>query len=87
MTMTFEENSRRGAEQLAKQPPVTLEQAREQTLRIKIRSTLNNLENEVKYNLSIYHPDWTGGQIDVEAIRLIKLYQQPYINGCEKQSI
>lgn len=56
---------------LAKQRPVTLEEARTQVIRIKIWSKNMNKEREVKYLLAMYHPDWTQEQIDAESKRLM----------------
>ncbi len=82
--MSFQERARLGMEMLAKQRPFTLEEKREQVIRVKIRGSSKNKEEEVKYNLSVYHPDWTREQIDAEVIRLFKLYQEPYSEGGSK---
>ena len=78
--ITFKEMAKLGAEVLAKQPPVTLEEAREQCLRIKIRSNSvhkgqkETKDEQIKYLLNKYHPDWTQEQINVELIRLYEKY-------------
>ncbi len=63
-SMSFEELAKRAKEMLAKQEPVTLEQAREQAMRIKIQSSQGFKEQDVKGNLRIYYPDWAEEQIE-----------------------
>ena len=74
--MTFKERAKLGMELLAKQSPVTLEQAREQGMRIKIRSSRGHDKQEIKNLLRIYYPDWIEEQIECEYQRLIKSYSK-----------
>ena len=61
-------------EALSKQPPVTLEQAREQVRWSKINSSRGHKEQEIKKMLRIYYPEWIEEQIESEYQRLIKAY-------------
>ncbi len=72
--MSFEERAKRAKQMLAKQEPVTLEQAREQAMRLKIQSSNGFEEGDVKVNLRIYYPNWSEEQMETEYQRLISLY-------------
>jgi hypothetical protein len=80
--MTFQELAKLGAEQLAKQPPVTFEEMKEQILRVIVRGTSKHKgqketkDQHIKDTLKIHHPDWTQEQIDAELIRLYQKYGQ-----------
>ncbi len=65
-SISFEERAKRAIEMLAKQEPVTLEQAREQVMRVKIQSSNGLMEEDVKGNLRIYYPNWSEEQIETE---------------------
>jgi hypothetical protein len=65
-SISFEERAKRAIEMLAKQEPVTLEQAREQVMRVKIQSSTGLKEEDVKGNLRIYYPNWSEEQIETE---------------------
>lgn len=78
--MTFKERAKLATEQLVKQPIATLEEARDQSLRIRMRSISTRKgqketkDDGVKYLIKEYHPDWTQKQIDVELKRLYEKY-------------
>jgi hypothetical protein len=65
-SISFEERAKRAIEMLAKQEPVTLEQAREQVMRVKIQSSNGLKDEDVKGNLRIYYPNWSEEQIETE---------------------
>ena len=69
--MLFQQRAKLAMEQLAKQSPVTLEQARAQAIRIKLRSQNKNKEHEIKNLLKIYNPKWAQKQIEIEYHRLM----------------
>lgn len=75
-SISFEERAKLGMEIISKQRPVTLAEMREQVMRVNIRSSKGNNEQEIKYNLRIYYPDWNEEQIEVEYQRLIKAYSK-----------
>lgn len=58
---------------LDNQSPVSLEEAREQVLKVHIQSS-RFTEQRVKDTLHFQHPDWTADQIDEECTRLVILY-------------
>lgn len=72
--MTFKERAEIAKKMLAKQRPVTLEQARAQAIWIKLRSSNKNKEQEVKNLLAMYYPEWTEKQIDDKFKRLLTVY-------------
>lgn len=74
--LSFEEREKLSMEMLSKQRPFTLAEMREQVMRVEIRSSRGNNEQEIKYNLRIYYPTWKEEQIEVEYQRLIKAYSK-----------
>ncbi len=77
--MTLQELAELQKEQLSKQLPVTLEEAREQFLRVSLRDPhILNKEENIKKHLKIYYPDWTKTKIEAEYKRLMQKFRKWY---------
>jgi len=62
--VSFDEMNRAGAYLLLRQKPVTLEEARAQTMNIAARSSNANAEYEIRRHLMIYHPNSTQEELE-----------------------
>ena len=86
--VSFRERSILGFDGLAKQKPFTLEEARAQSIHIKMRSSHTiDKKGEIKHLLKMYHPNWTQEQIEdgFDEIQRIILRES---KGCDvKQAI
>lgn len=73
-SVSFNERSTLAFEVLERQQPISLEEKREQVLRIEIQSSSFS-EARVKRTLKFQHHDWSEEQVETEYQRLIKLYK------------
>lgn len=74
--ISFSERAKLAKELLSKQEPVTLNQARAQVLCLKIYSSSNkNKEEDIKYHLEMYYPNWTKEQIEKVCAELLEFRQ------------
>ena len=72
----FKEIEKPATTPLPKQKYATLDQAREQYMRLKIGDPESYNEEKIKKTLRIYYPDWLEEQIEKEFQRLIRLYKK-----------
>lgn len=74
--MTFHQRAILAMALLAKQPPVTLEQARAQCLWMKVISSNKNKESAIKNLLKLYDENSTEKQIESEYNRLTYIHKE-----------